>query len=79
MRWETIGRTTGPTRIGGTVIPEGSELLIPIAEPGDIEDCISCSFARDHDVYYPLDETEQFRIHLERHIVPNARYIPPTT
>lgn len=74
MRWDSVGATTGPTRIGGTVIPQGTELLIPIAEPGDIEDCPSCQFGRDHDVFYPMDEREQFRLHLERHLVPQVRY-----
>jgi hypothetical protein len=74
MRWDPIGVTTGPTRIGGTTIPAGQQLLIPIAEPGDIEDCLSCSFGRDHDVFYPMDEAEQFRLHLERHLIPQVRY-----
>lgn len=74
MRWDKIGTTSGPTRIGGTTIPAGSELLIPIAEPGDIEDCLSCRMGRDFDERYPADEAEQFRLHLERHLIPRVRY-----
>jgi hypothetical protein len=76
MRWDRLGRTTGPTRISGTVIPEGAELLIPIPEPGDMEECMSCQFGRDHDVFYPMDSQEQFRLHLERHVVPTVRIAP---
>lgn len=74
MRWEAMGTTTGPTRIGDIVIPGGSKLLIPIAEPGDIEDCPSCQM-EDYLAEYP-DEIQRFRLHLEWHLMPQVRVEP---
>jgi hypothetical protein len=72
-RWDKIGTTTGPTEIGGTVIPAGAELFIPIAEPGDMEDCSECQSADRHESY-PTDQAERFRLHLERHLFPQVFY-----
>jgi hypothetical protein len=68
MRWDSIGRASGPTSIGGSVIPEGAEMFIPIAEPEDIETCPSCAIVRGE---APLvSDQELFRQHLERHLGP---------
>jgi hypothetical protein len=73
-RWDKIGTTTGPTEIGGTVIPAGAELFIPIDEPGDMEDCPSCWGLSTYE-WYPTDPAEQFRLHLKWHIFPpQVRY-----
>jgi hypothetical protein len=77
MRWDPIGRASGPTSIGGTVIPEGAEVFIPIAEPEDIETCPSCAIVRREP---PLvSDQELFRQHLERHLGPpfTVRYRNP--
>jgi hypothetical protein len=73
-RWDKIGTTTGRTEIGGTVVPAGAELFIPIAEPGDMEGCWLCQMDSQHESY-PTDPAERFRLHLERHPTTQVRYI----
>jgi hypothetical protein len=73
-RWDTVGTTSGPTRIGDIVVPAGAELFIAVAEPGDMEDCEACRLLREGDPAALVDEAERFRLHLERHWTPQARY-----
>lgn len=77
MRWDSAGRTTGPTSIGGVVIPEGAELLIPVAERGDMETCASCRIVRDE--VPDVADDDLFLQHLERHLGPpfTVRYRRP--
>lgn len=72
--WDLIGTTDEALELGGMVIPSGSKIYMPIAEPGDVESCDGCEVIRRTTNIAP---PEQYRIHLSRHLRPEIRYDLP--